>query len=54
MSTEGCVAQTTIDARELGVKVTVVASACATVDEQVEQVAFEYLEKIAGAFVEGG
>ena len=54
MSTEGCVAQTTIDARELGFKVTVLASACATVDEQVERVALEYLEKVAGAFVERG
>ena len=52
MSTEGCVAQTTIDARELGFKVTVFASACATIDEQVEQVALEYLETVAGAFVE--
>jgi nicotinamidase-related amidase len=52
MSTEGCVAQTTIDARELGFKVTVLASACATIDEQVERVALEYLETVAGAFVE--
>lgn len=52
MSTEGCVAQTTIDARELGFKVTVLAIACATIDEQVEQVALEYLERVAGAFVE--
>ena len=54
MSTEGCVAQTAIDARELGFKVRIVASACATVDEQVEQVAFECLKKVAGAFVERG
>ena len=52
MSTEGCVAQTTIDARELGFKVTVLASACATADERVEQVALEYLETVAGALVE--
>lgn len=54
MSTEGCVAQTTIDARELGFKATVLANACATVDERVEQVALEYLEKVAGAFVDRG
>jgi nicotinamidase-related amidase len=52
MSTEGCVAQTTIDARELGFKVTVLAGACATIDERVERVALEYLERVAGAFVE--
>ena len=52
MSTEGCVAQTTIDARELGFKVTVLAAACATTNEQVERVALEYLEQVAGAFIE--
>jgi len=51
MSTEGCVAQTTIDARELGFKVTVLAAACATLDERVEQIALDYLENVAGAFV---
>ena len=54
MSTEGCVAQTTIDARELGFKVTVLADACATVDERVEQVALEYLEQVVGAVVDRG
>jgi nicotinamidase-related amidase len=53
MSTEGCVAQTAIDARERGFKVSVLAGACATVDERVEQVALEYLEQVVGAFVEG-
>jgi nicotinamidase-related amidase len=52
MSTEGCVAQTAIDARELGFKVTVLARACATIDERVEQVALEYVEQVAGVFVE--
>jgi nicotinamidase-related amidase len=47
-STEGCVAQTAIDARELGFKVSVLADACATVDEQVERVALDYLEAVAG------
>jgi len=54
MSTEGCVAQTTIDARELGFKVTVLATACATIDERVEQVALEYLEQVAAAQIEWG
>lgn len=52
MSTEGCVAQSAIGARELGFKVTVVEQACATVDERVERVAFDYLEQVAGAFVQ--
>jgi nicotinamidase-related amidase len=52
MSTEGCVAQTAIDGRERGFKVTVLANACATIDERVEQVALEYLEQVAGVFVE--
>jgi nicotinamidase-related amidase len=51
-STEGCVAQTAIDARELGFKVSVLADACATVDERVEQVALEYLEAVVGARIE--
>ncbi|HKG43359.1 MAG TPA: isochorismatase family cysteine hydrolase [Gaiellaceae bacterium] len=54
MSTEGCVAQTTIDARELGFKVSVLASACATTDERVERIALAYLETVAGARVERG
>jgi nicotinamidase-related amidase len=52
LSTEGCVAQTAIGGRELGFKVTVLADACGTTDEAVEQVAFDYLERVAGAFVE--
>ncbi len=51
-ATEGCVAQTAIDARELGFKVTVLADACATVDERIEQVALEYLESVVGARIE--
>ena len=52
LSTEGCVAQSAIGARELGFKVTVLARACATIDEDVEGVAFRYLEQVAGALVE--
>ena len=51
LSTEGCVAQTAIAARELGFKVSVLARACSTVDEQLERLALEYLEAVAGAFV---
>lgn len=52
LSTEGCVAQSAIGARELGFKVTVHGRACATIDDEVEGVAFRYLEQVAGAFVE--
>ena len=51
MSTEGCVAQTAIDAREEGFKVTIVASACATVDPELERIALAYVERVAGAYV---
>ena len=52
MATERCVTQTAIAARELGFKVTVLAGACACVDERLEALALEYLREIAGAFVE--
>jgi nicotinamidase-related amidase len=51
-STEGCVAQTAIDARELGFKVSILAHACATVDERVEKVALDYLEAVVGVRIE--
>jgi nicotinamidase-related amidase len=53
-ATEGCVAQTAIDGRELGFKITVLADACATVDERTERVALEYLEDVVGARIERG
>jgi nicotinamidase-related amidase len=48
-ATEMCVAQTAIDAREQGLKVTVVTDACASVDAELEQVALRYLLDVAGA-----
>jgi nicotinamidase-related amidase len=51
MSTEGCVAQTAIAARENGFKVTVIASACSTVDLELEEVALAYLERVVGVKV---
>jgi nicotinamidase-related amidase len=51
-ATEGCVAQTAIDARELGFKVSVLADACASVDDRIERVALEYLENVVGARIE--
>jgi nicotinamidase-related amidase len=47
-ATEGCVVQTGIDAREQGLKATIVADACATVDERLERLALEYAERVAG------
>jgi nicotinamidase-related amidase len=51
-ATEGCVVQTAVDAREQGFKVTVLADACATNDERLERIAFEYLEEVVGARLE--
>jgi nicotinamidase-related amidase len=51
-ATEMCVAQTAISAREVGLKVTVFADACAAVDERNERIALEYLENVVGAVVE--
>jgi nicotinamidase-related amidase len=51
-STEGCVTQTAIDARERGFKVSVLADACATVDERLERISLDYLETVVGVRVE--
>lgn len=51
-ATEMCVVQTAIDGRELGFKISVLADACATVDERLEQLSFEYLEKVVGARID--
>ena len=51
-ATEMCVVQTAIDAKEEGFKVTILADACATTNERMEQLALEYAERIVGAFVE--
>jgi nicotinamidase-related amidase len=50
-TTEMCVTQTAIDARERGYLVTVLADACASIDEEVEQVALAYLQQVTGTFV---
>jgi nicotinamidase-related amidase len=53
-ATEGCVVQTGIDAREQGLKATILAAACATVDEEVERIALEYAERVVGIRVDRG
>jgi nicotinamidase/pyrazinamidase len=52
-ATEMCVFQTAIDALRLELDVTILAAACATVDEEHEQLALDYLEKVLGVRVVG-
>jgi nicotinamidase/pyrazinamidase len=51
MTTEMCVAQTAIDARERDYKVTVITDACAAVDPELEQTALRYLEAVTGTWL---
>ena len=51
-ATEMCVAQTAIAARERGFKVSVLADACAAVDERMERISLEYLEEVVGVRLE--
>jgi nicotinamidase-related amidase len=50
-ATEACVVQTAIDARELGLKATIIATACATVDPELERVALDYAARVGGVQV---
>jgi nicotinamidase-related amidase len=47
-STEGCVVQTALDAREHGLKATILADACATTHPQLEATALRYAEDVGG------
>jgi nicotinamidase-related amidase len=51
-ATEMCITQSAIDARELGYKVTVLADACASVDDRLADIALDYLQEVGGVFVE--
>ena len=51
-ATEGCVVQSAIDGRELGFKISILADACASPDERLEQIALAYLEEVVGARLE--
>jgi nicotinamidase-related amidase len=51
-ATEMCVTQTAIAARELGFRVTVLADACACVDERQERIALEYLRAVVGVWIQ--
>lgn len=46
---EGCIVQTAIDARERGLKTTIVADACASTDPELESVALHYAGRVVGA-----
>jgi nicotinamidase-related amidase len=52
-TTEGCVVQSGIDAREVGFKVTIVADGCASIDAELEQLALRYARDVVGIQVEG-
>jgi nicotinamidase-related amidase len=47
-ATEGCVVQTALDAREHGLKATILADACATTDPELEATALRYAEEVGG------
>jgi nicotinamidase-related amidase len=52
-STEGCIVQSGIDARELGFKVTILADACATTSPELEEIALRYAGEVGGMRVTG-
>jgi nicotinamidase-related amidase len=51
-TTEACIVQSGVDARELGFKVTILARACATISPELEQLSLRYAEEVAGIHVE--
>ena len=53
-ATEGCVVQTALDAREHGLKATILADACATTDPELEQTALRYAQDVGGIRVRRG
>lgn len=51
-TTEGCVVQTALDAREHGLKATILADACATIDADLEATALRYAQDVGGIHVQ--
>ena len=51
-ATEGCVVQTAIDARELGLKASILVNACVTTDPKLEQIALRYASCVGGVHLE--
>jgi nicotinamidase-related amidase len=52
VATEGCVVQTAIDARERGLKASIVVNGCATTDPELEQTALRYASIVGGVHLE--
>jgi ureidoacrylate peracid hydrolase len=51
-ATEACVVQTAIDARELGLKASIVVDACARTDAELEEIALRYASRVGGIHLE--
>jgi nicotinamidase/pyrazinamidase len=51
-ATERCVVQTAIDARELGLKASIIADACARADPELEEIALRYASRVGGIHIE--
>jgi nicotinamidase-related amidase len=51
-ATEGCVVQTAIDARELGLHASIVVNACVTTDAELERIALRYASLVGGIRLE--
>jgi nicotinamidase-related amidase len=47
-ATEGCIVQSGLDARELDLKVTILADACATNDPELADISLRYAESVGG------
>jgi nicotinamidase-related amidase len=51
-ATEGCVVQTAIDARELGLQASIVVNGCVTTDPELERIALRYAALVGGVRLE--
>jgi nicotinamidase-related amidase len=51
-ATEGCVVQTAIDARELGLQASIVVNGCVTTDPELERIALRYASLVGGVRLE--
>lgn len=51
-ATEGCVVQTAIDARELGLQASIVVNGCVTTDPALEEIALRYASLVGGVHLE--
>jgi nicotinamidase-related amidase len=50
-ATEGCVVQTALDAREHGLRATILTEACATTNPELERLALRYATEVGGIHV---